>query len=75
MENKNLSVIACANNWTLWQYMDKTISVDEMEQVSFFDKVQHLMAIGDIIYLVANDTVKQLWVKTLNPVTLEEMGE
>lgn len=75
MKNKNLSVIAYANGWTLWQYTDKTISVDEIEQVGFFDRVQDLMAIGDVIYLVAKDTVKQLWVKTLNPVTLEDMGE
>lgn len=70
-----MSVVAYANGWTLWQYMDKTISVDEMEQVGFFDKIKDLMAIGDVIYLIANDTVKQLWVKTLEPVTLEEMGE
>lgn len=75
MKNKNMSVVAYANGWTLWQYMDKTISVDEMEQVGFFDKIKDLMAIGDVIYLIANDTVKQLWVKTLEPVTLEEMGE
>ena len=75
MKNKNLSVIAYANGWTLWQYMDKTISVDEIEQIGFFDRVQDLMATGDVIYLVAKDTVKQLWVKTLNPVILEDMGE
>lgn len=75
MKNKSLSVIAYANGWTLWQYMDKTISIDEMEQVGFFDRVQDLMATGDVICLVAKDTVKQLWVKTLNPVTLEDMGE
>ena len=75
MKNRNMSVIAFTNGWTLWQYIDKTISIDEMEKVGFFDKVQDLMAIGDVIYLIANDTVKQLWVKTLKPVTLEEMGE
>lgn len=75
MENKNLAVIACANNWTLWMYRDMTKSIDEMEKVGFFDKVQDLMAIGDVIYIVAQDTVKHLYIKTLRPVTLEDMGE
>lgn len=75
MQNKNLSVIAYANGWTLWMYRDMTKSIDEMEKVGFFDKVQDLMAIGDVIYIVAQDTVKHLWIKTLRPVSLEELGE
>lgn len=75
MKNKNLSVIAYANGWTLWHYMDRSVSIDDMEQVGYFDRVQSLMHIGDMIYLVAKDTVKHLWVKTLEPVTLEDMGE
>ena len=75
MKNKNLSVIAYANGWTLWHYMDMSVSIDDMEQVGYFDRVQSLMNIGDMMYLVAKDTVKHLWVKTLDPVTLEDMGE
>ena len=75
MQNKNLAVIACANGFTLWMYKDRSISIDEMEKEGFFDSIKHLMAIGDIIYLVAADTVKQVWVKTVNPVSLEDFGE
>ena len=75
MQNKNLAVIACANGFTLWMYNDRSISVDEMEKEGFFDSVKHLMAIGDVIYLVAADTVKQCWIKTVNPVSLDQLGE
>ena len=75
MQNKNLSVIAYANGWTLWLYKDYKLSIDDMEKEGFFDRVKDLMAIGDVFYLVAKDTVKHMWVKTLNPVSLEEMGE
>lgn len=75
MQNKNLSVIAYANGWTLWMYRDYQLSIDDMEKEGFFNKVKDLMAIGDVFYLVAKDTVKHMWVKTLNPVSLEEMGE
>ena len=76
MKNKNLAVMAYANGITFWVYCDKTISIDEMEKPNFFESVKDLMAIGDAMWLVASDTVKQLWVKTLTPeVTLEELGE
>lgn len=74
-ENKNLSVIAFANSVTIWLYVDRSISIDEMEKEGFFDKVKYLMNFGDPIYLVAQDTVKHMWVKTVNPVSLEDMGE
>lgn len=51
-KNKNLSVIAYANGWTLWQYYTedslKTVEVD-----GYFDKVSCLCATGDIIIIVA----------------------
>lgn len=76
MQNKNLNVIAYANGWTLWEYMDRTIGIDQMEEPGFFDRVKDLMAVGDVFYLIAKDTVKHVWVKTINPVvTLEDIGE
>ena len=75
MQNKNLSVIAYANGWTLWAYRDVSISIDDMMKEGFFDRVKDLMAVGDVFYLIAKDTVKHVWVKTLNPVSLEDMGE
>lgn len=71
-----MAVIAFANGITFWAYSDKTISVDEMEKPDFFKDTKNLMAIGDIIWLIASDTVKQMWIKTLTPkVTIEEMGK
>lgn len=74
-QKKNWSVIAYANGWTLWVYKDYQLSIDDMEKEGFFDKVKDLLSIGDVFYLVAKDTVKHMRVKTLNPVSLEEMGE
>lgn len=74
-QNKNLTVIACANNVTIWLYVDHNLSIDKMEKEGFFDKVKYLMNVGDPIYLVAQDTVKHMWIKTVNPVSLEDMGE
>lgn len=75
MQNKYFSVIAYSNGFTLWLYNDRGTSIDKMEKQGFFDSIKHLMAIGDVIYLVAADTVKQVWVKTTNPVSLEDFGE
>ena len=75
MENRNWSVIAYADGWTLWMYKDQTISITEMQKPDFFKRVKDLMEIGDVMYLVAKDTVKHMWVKTLTPVTLEDMGK
>lgn len=74
-ENKNLSVFAYMNGVTGWLYVDRSISIDEMEKEGFFDNVKYIMNIGDPIYLIAQDTVKHMWVKTVNPVSLEDMGE
>ena len=70
-----MSVIAYANGWTMWCYTDRAVSIDEVETPGFFDKIYTLMNVGDIVYCVCKDTVKQLWVKTIKPVTLEDMGE
>lgn len=75
MKNKNLSVIAYANGWTEWLYKDMSISVDEVEKEGFFDKVSDLMAIGDVVWIICQDTVKHMWIKTLKPVSLEDLGE
>ena len=54
--NKDLSVIAYANGWTLWQYYAE----DSLEAVmvdGYFDKVSHLCATGDIMIIVAKGQV------------------
>ena len=53
-QNKNLSVVAYANNWTLWHYKteDKMSEID----MDYFPKdVVKLMACGDMIIINAED--------------------
>lgn len=74
-ENRKLSVIAYADGITIWMYNNRNLSIEKMEKEGFFNPVKDLMAVGDPIYLIAQDTVKQMWVKTVNPVSLEDMGK
>ena len=50
--NKDLSVVAYANGWSLWQYYAED-SLEKVEIDGYFDKVKHLCATGDIIIIVA----------------------
>ncbi|MDE6481550.1 MAG: hypothetical protein K2L25_01880 [Alphaproteobacteria bacterium] len=53
-QNKNLSVIAYANGFTLWHYA----SEDKMTAISasgYFDSVKTLMNVGDVIIINASD--------------------
>lgn len=53
-QNKNLSVIAYANGFTLWHYA----STDKMTAIAtsgYFDSVKTLMNVGDIIIINASD--------------------
>ena len=49
-QNKNLSVIAYANGFTLWHYIANEPLAD-LCKVGYFDKVFTLSATGDIIIL------------------------
>lgn len=52
--NMNLSVIAYANNWTLWHYktQDKMSEID----MDYFPKdIVRLMAVGDMIIINSCD--------------------
>jgi len=52
--NKNLSVIAYANGFTMWHYGDNT-KTNEIIKSGFFNTVRTLMNIGDIIIVNAGD--------------------
>lgn len=54
--NKDLSVIAYAQGWTLWQYYTED-SLEKVEIDGYFDKVKDLCATGDIIIIVAKGQV------------------
>lgn len=55
-KNKDLSVVAYANGWTLWQYYAED-SLETVELDGYFDKVRHLCATGDIMIIVAKGQV------------------
>jgi hypothetical protein len=52
--NKNLSVIAYANGFTMWHYGDNVKTTD-ITKSGYFNQVRTLMNIGDIIIVNADD--------------------
>lgn len=52
-QNKNLSVVAYANGFTLWQY--KTEDTIQELLSGYFTTVADLMAVGDIIIINARN--------------------
>ena len=52
--NKNLSVIAYANGFTLWHYAENAALATIISD-GYFNDVKNLMNIGDIILINAND--------------------
>lgn len=53
-QNKNLSVIAYANGFTLWHYAaNETLTT--MTASGYFDDVKTLMNTGDIVIINASD--------------------
>jgi len=53
--NKNLSVIAYANGFTLWHYAEN-IKLSDICADGFFNDVKNLMNIGDILIINASDS-------------------
>lgn len=54
-QNKNLSVIAYANGFTLWHYAAKE-AMSTISATGYFDGVKTLMNTGDVIIINASDT-------------------
>ena len=71
MENRDLSVIAYANGFTLWQYDGKDKTLEEIIKPNFFGKVWTLTAIGDIFLIRAKDSVAQVAVVKLDKELIE----
>ena len=64
-QNKNLSVIAYANGFTLWHYAaNETMSA--ISTAGYFDDVKTLMNTGDIVIINASDStsMKKVFVST-----------
>jgi hypothetical protein len=71
-QNKNLSVIAYANGFTLWHYSGVTETLSTITANGYFNNVKTLMNIGDIIIINASDntTIKKINITDLNVTTV-----
>ena len=65
--NKNMSVIAFANGFTLWQYKSTSDSLEQIEWAGYFDRIMTLMAHGDIVIINARDSTAIRAVTELSP--------
>lgn len=54
-QNRNLSVIAYANGFTLWHYKSDE-SLSEITKADYFAPIWTLCAVGDIIIINADDS-------------------
>lgn len=65
-QNKNLSVIAYANGFTLWHYASSTETMTTITASGYFDDVKTLMNTGDIVIINASDntSIKKITVST-----------
>ena len=54
-QNKNLSVIAYANGFTLWHYAASE-TLEAITTAGYFNSVKSLMNVGDIVIINASDT-------------------
>ncbi len=70
-QNKNLSVIAYANGFTLWHYSAKE-TLATITANGYFNAVKTLMNVGDIIMINASDNtaIKKINITDLNITTV-----
>ena len=73
-QNKNLSVIAYANGFTLWHYAaDEAMTA--ISASGYFDSVKTLMNTGDIVIINASDSTSMKKVSsTATNVTLAALA-
>ncbi len=69
-QNKNLSVIAYANGFTLWHY-SASETMATIGANGYFNNVKTLMNIGDVIIINASDntSIKKINITDLNVTT------
>lgn len=55
-QNKNMSVIAYANGFTLWHYVSAEDSLKDICELGYFNRVITLMNNGDIVIINGKDS-------------------
>lgn len=63
-QNKNLSVLAYANNFTLWHYSTQD-TLDDIMSETYFMPVKTLMNAGDVIIINCADGTAYRYVKEI----------
>ena len=71
--NRNMSVLAYANGFTLWHYTSNEDSLEQIEWAGYFDKMVTLVHFGDIIIINARDGTAIRTITGLKPVMIEEL--
>lgn len=64
-KNKNMSVIAYANGFTMWHYASTEHTLAEIVADGFFNPVFTLCAVGDIIIINGTDTTGMRRIESL----------
>jgi len=62
---KDLSVLSCVGDFTLWRYCAKDQEMKSVYMVNFFGEFSSLMCVGDVIYLNAKDGTAELVVSKI----------
>lgn len=72
----NFDYLQWKKGWTMWFYKNCEDTAEEMAAENYFQEIAHLLKTGDVIYLVAKDTTKQMYfVVEDNNVKLQELGK
>lgn len=70
--SRNLSVLAYANNFTMWHYVTDD-KLDDIKQQGYFDKADILFRENDLIILNTKDHNTSVWVtRVKTPIIITE---
>ena len=72
-QNKNLSVIAYANGFTLWHYAANE-AMTTISASAYFDSVKTLMNTGDIIIINASDNTSNKKITVHENITVVDLA-
>lgn len=72
-QNKNLSVIAYANGFTLWHY-SAAETLSTITTSGYFDNVKTLMNTGDIVIINASDNTSIKKVVASENITVADLS-
>ena len=74
--NKGFGVIAYGNGFTMWIYSTQD-NINTVKEAGYFPiTVRDMMALGDMVIVIAADTTDTLYVSSLiDGVTLKKLGE